>query len=573
MCKWRLQDIYSFCIRPFAHSHICTFAHLHIIILMFCDIPQVNQLTSLLIAHGIRDVVVCPGSRNATIVHNLHEAGEENFTLHPVTDERSAAFVALGIALATQEPTAVCVTSGSALLGCIPAVAEAYYRHIPLLVISADRPQAWIGQMDGQTLPQNGALQPYCPTAQINPAKDEEDHWKNNYLINAALLSLRDNGGQPAHINVSIAEPMFSFTSESLPKERIIEKVCRKSPTPLPEDLLRAVAEARLPVLLLGQYEAGDIRSEVKALTENGQMLVLPEVISDVPGNHRLHAFDALDGTEEELLPDLVVQGGGNFVHKRFKSLLRKGNCQVVRIGEDYELCDTFCHLSTWVDAPLQPALAQLAARLPHHNATVKHAAKRLDALWEMEQKLMDRETLAPFTILTALQHELEALYEVPYTLHLANSSSVRAAGLVFDSGTWPIFCNRGTNGIEGSLSTAVGYALKMWGLSIVVIGDLSFFYDVNALWNTRLPSNLRILLLNDGHGAIFDRLPGLSASPAAAEFVSAGGQGYRAYGIAETFHLDYHSAESLDDLRKALPDWLSAHDDGNAQLLEVVLK
>ncbi len=539
---------------------------------MFCDIPQVNQLTSLLIAHGIRDVVVCPGSRNATIVHNLHEAGEEHFTLHPVTDERSAAFVALGIALATQEPTAVCVTSGSALLGCIPAVAEAYYRHIPLLVVSADRPQAWIGQMDGQTLPQNGALRPYCLTAQINPAKDEEGLWENNRLINAALLSLHDKGGRPAHINVSIAEPMFSFSTESLPNERKIEKVCRKPQTPLPEELLNDVAEARLPVLLLGQYEAGDIRSEVRMLAEHGQMLVLPEVISDVPGNHRLHTFDAFGDAKEELMPDLVVQGGGNFVHKRFKSLLRKGNCRVVRIGEDYELCDTFCHLTSWVDAPLQPVLAQLAARLPHHNAAVEHAAKRLDALWEKEQETMDRETLAPYTVLTALRHELQQIDDVPYTLHLANSSSVRAAGMVFASGTWPIFCNRGTNGIEGSLSTAVGYALKMWGLSIVVIGDLSFFYDVNALWNTHLPSNLRILLLNDGHGAIFDHLPGLSASPAAGEFVAAGGQQYRAYGIADAFHLDYHYAASLDELRTMLPDWLSAHEEGNAQLLEVVL-
>lgn len=129
---------------------------------MYCNTHQVNQLTSLLKAHHIEHVVVCPGSRNATIVHNLHTAGSECFKLHPVTDERSAAFVALGMTLATQQAVAVCVTSGSALLGCIPAVAEAYYRHLPLLVISADRPQYIIGQLDGQTLPQ---MVPWFPTA------------------------------------------------------------------------------------------------------------------------------------------------------------------------------------------------------------------------------------------------------------------------------------------------------------------------------------------------------------------------------------------------------------------------
>ena len=109
---------------------------------MYCHSPQVNQLTALLVAHGVERAVVCPGSRNGVVVHNLHALQSEGrMQLTAVTDERSAAFVALGMTLATQQAVAVCVTSGSALLACLPAVAEAYYRHLPLLVISADRPQ------------------------------------------------------------------------------------------------------------------------------------------------------------------------------------------------------------------------------------------------------------------------------------------------------------------------------------------------------------------------------------------------------------------------------------------------
>ncbi len=543
---------------------------------MYCDTPQVNQLTSLLIAHDISDIVVCPGSRNATIVHNLHRVGERRFTLHPVTDERSAAFVALGMALVTSTPTAVCVTSGSALLGCIPAVAEAYYRHIPLLVISADRPEAWIGQMDGQTLPQNGALLPYCPTWQIGPVKDEEDSWMNNRRINAALLSLSDKGGRPAHINVSIAEPMFSFTTPRLHIERAIKKRTVYSETPLPKEVIRTIAEARLPVLLIGQDDSGIASYHAERLANNGQMLVLPELIANVAGNHRLHAFDSLDGWEEELMPDVVVQCGGNFVHKRFKSVLRQSNCKVIRIGEDDELCDTFCHLSTWMECSLLYALPQLANNLPRHNAAVERAAQLLDALWEAEKKETTDNALTAVTALDALSRELKKCDSegTLYTLHLANSTSVRAADLVFDSGKFPVHCNRGTNGIEGSLSTAVGFAMKLPCLNILVIGDLSFFYDVNALWNTQLPPNLRILLLNDGHGAIFDHLPGLSDSPASYRYVSAGGQEYRAKGIAEAFHLDYHHASSLSGLKKVLPKWLLADDTEycKPQLLEVTL-
>ena len=142
---------------------------------MYCNKANANQLTALLIAHGIRDIVVCPGSRNGVLAHNFHAAPLLN--AHPVTDERSAGFVALGLALATGKPAAVCVTSGSALLATLPAVSEAYYRHIPLIVISADRPPQWIGQMDGQTLPQQHALQPYADTYNIIEPQNETERW------------------------------------------------------------------------------------------------------------------------------------------------------------------------------------------------------------------------------------------------------------------------------------------------------------------------------------------------------------------------------------------------------------
>lgn len=543
---------------------------------MYCDTPQVNQLTSLLLAHGIHDVVVCPGSRNATIVHDLHEAGREAFCLHPVTDERSAAFVALGITLATMRPAAVCVTSGSALLNCLPAVAEAYYRHLPLLVVSADRPQAWIGQLDGQTLPQVGALMPYCATHAVGPIRCDDDRWRNNRTLNAALLSLADCGGRPAHINVAIEEPMFSFTTPSLPDERKVVMVEVTVKQPMPKEVVTMIAEARLPALVVGQYERGDIRSAVEALASDGQMLVLPEIISDVAGNCLMEAFDAFAGTPEAPCPDVVVQVGGNFVHKHFKAALRKGCCKVVRVGEDYELTDTFCHLHTTIDAPAADALEQLAAALPRHNTRVEETMMRLENIWAKLQEKLDEEHSSSddtFTMREALQtlrHTLEST-SASYALHLGNSSAVRAAGQVFASGQQPIFCNRGTNGIEGSLSSAVGYALKMWGLSIAVVGDLSFFYDANALWNTRLPANLRILLLNNGHGGIFDHLPGLAASPARDEFIAAGGQQFTAEGIAQSYHIGYFRCTHQADLVQTMEQWLADAD--RAVILEIAVR
>ena len=538
---------------------------------MYCDTPQVNQLTALLEAHHIRHIVVCPGSRNATIVHNLNERGNDCFTLHPVTDERSAAFVAIGLILATQECTAVCVTSGSALINCLPAVAEAYYRHLPLLIISADRPQNWINQLDGQTLPQSGALLPYCPTYTLRSDVSSENEWFNNRSINEAILSLYREGGCPAHINVPIAEPMFSFTTKQLPNERKINFYESTSEAPIPPHVIDIIAQAQLPALVIGQYERGDIRHEAEQIDHDNQLLVLPEVIADVKGSFRMNAFDALQ-SDEAIVPDVIIQIGGNFVHKRFKALLRSANCKVIRIGTTSFIADTFCHLDTHIVASPSKALAQLSVVLPRNRQSITQAKDLLDHKWNAQKNLLNAHSKEHFDFHRVLCMLKQALIEdkQPYTLHLGNSTAVRTAGQVFEGGEAPIFCNRGTNGIEGSLSTAVGYAIGMWGLSISIIGDLSFFYDGNALWNTQLPNNLRILLLNNHHGAIFDHLPGLAQSPARDAFIAAGHQSFTAKGIAEAYHLNYFKATDADSLSSLLSDWLKPS--SNAQLLEVEL-
>lgn len=533
---------------------------------MYADFPQTNQLTALLQAHGIADVVACPGSRNAPLLHDFEQAG---LCLHAVTDERSAAFVALGIGLATEKATAVCVTSGSALLATLPAVAEAYYRHRPLLVISADRPAQWTGQYDGQTLPQRGALKPYAPTFDLFEPHTPELHWANNRLINAALLALHEAGGGPAHLNVPLSEPLFGFNTEVLPPERVVSRITPAVHSPLPEELVQQIAEARLPALVVGQYDEGDLRAVAEALDRQEQLLVLPEILADISGSLRMEVFDNLPDDRPELMPDLVLHAGGNFVHKRFKQRLRRSGCKVIRLSLDRELTDTFCHLDTEVTCAPLPALQQLAAGLPSHHDGVKRARVFYEqACLRYRQPVPSTESgmMQAFGALRTVLHETSA----GYTLHLGNSSTVRVASRILESGDFPIFANRGTNGIEGSLSTAVGYALKMWGPSIVVLGDLSFFYDANALWNTHLPPNLRILLLNNHGGGIFHQLPGLEASPAMGEFISAGGQPYTAEGLARTFGLGYHCVASVEDLVPAMRQWLQT--EGRAQLLEVAL-
>ena len=226
---------------------------------MYSNKENINLLTSLLVAKGITDAVVCPGSRNAPIVHNLNEA--EQITCHPVTDERSAGFYAVGLAQATWRPVVVCVTSGSALLNVAPAVAEAFYQHVPLIVVSADRPQQWIGQLDGQTLPQQGAFGPMVRrSVQLPEPHDEEERWLCARLINEALHLATCKGCAPVHINVPVTEPLFLFDEEKLPETTPFK--AHTLPTTFNVDTFKTFAQAKRPMVVLGQLPDGAVATD-----------------------------------------------------------------------------------------------------------------------------------------------------------------------------------------------------------------------------------------------------------------------------------------------------------------------
>lgn len=521
----------------------------------FCDKGNVNALTSLLLSHGVRTVVVCPGSRNAVLAHNFYQLSSENdgergdFSIYPATDERSAAFVALGTVLATGEPAAVCVTSGSALLAAIPAAAEAHYRRLPLLIISADRPPSAINQLDGQTIPQVGALRPYTDTYNVPEIRDGEEAWWANRLINEALTKLKADSC-PIHINLPISEPLFSFTTEQLPEERVVREVRATADRPLPGELVEEIAAARLPMLLVGHKDRP--WPAVQELERSGSVLVLPEIVANEEGCLR-NAI--LENSDSPLMPDLLIHVGGNMVNKRFKLALRRNEgLKVVRISsETGGMPDTFHHLRYLVRCDEEKALTQLSRQLPAKDA-VERVRERIDRAAEALKGFVPQR-FSDIGIMQLFARKLED--KRISSLHLANSSPVRNAAYFLNGGRFPIFCNRGVNGIEGSLSVAVGCSLVSEGVVVCAIGDLSFFYDQNALWETKLRGNLRILLFNNGGGQIFRQLPGLGASAARDEYVSAR-HGLTAEGVAGTFGLDYASARSYAEFESGLETLLS---------------
>lgn len=524
--------------------------------------PVISELVSLLQAHGVRDVVLCPGSRNAPLVYALshHLAG---VTCHSIIDERSAGFYALGLALATHRAVVVCCTSGTAVANLHPAVAEAYYQGVPLVVLSADRPERWIGQWAGQTLPQPGLFGSLVRKAVHLPEPHtEEERWYCNRLINEALLAALAPLPGPVQINVPISDPGVSLLPPTpvthAPKQpigmqpgRCIQQLypCRIDAQTI-EPLQHRLATFERKMILVGQesWSAATSTGETFPQSLREQFLCIGESLSNSPVS--ICSLDALlaslsEGDRRALQPDLLITLGGHIVSNKMKQYLRSyPPRETWHLSPDPTVVDLFCSLTEQIIAPVEPFLEALAQGLEGHASSpyARHWRERIDRLPSPTPR---------YSSLAVVGSLLSHLPEEPCVLHLANSSSVRYAELFRKPRRLLTLCNRGTSGIEGSLSTALGFARqRAEERHFIVIGDLSFFYDLNALGLPVVGSNVRVLLLNNQRGSIFQSLPTLEMDRLSQRYITAEHQ-LRAQGWAESCGWEYlsvHEASKLEE-------------------------
>ena len=562
---------------------------------MYSNKENINILTALLVAHGIRHAVVCPGSRNAPIVHNLNVCPD--ITVYPVTDERSAGFYALGMAQALGTPVVVCVTSGTALLNLSPAVAEAKHQHQSIIVISADRPPQWIGQLDGQTMPQPDALGHFVSMAVTLPEcnGDSNQQWYCNRLVNEALLATTGKQRTPVHINVPISEPLFDYSVSELPQERVIRRVeVPVNYDALPTDFVETFAHACRPMIVIGQMSPYDYADgECDSLFKH--VVVLHEALAPLQGachfDEVLCALQKADTAGSKTLqlppPDVVLHVGDAIISKRLKHYLRQAkDVHVWRLTPSTEIEDTFQHLEGVVVGQPLAVLSALSRCVDHR---ISDAAKSYRQQW---QQMLDHcashaaDYHPRYSQMAAVREFESQLPGASCSVHYANSSVLRLANIYAAHHVW---CNRGVNGIEGSLSTAAGFsvvsplspiskhpipelsssALRPSPLTFIVIGDLSFFYDQNALWNTNLSDNLRVLLLNNGKGGIFNMLPGLKHDEEQDRLVAAS-HSATAEGICQQNNMVYRQACDMGTMQAGIT-WLVTAESDRPMLLEVL--
>ena len=545
---------------------------------MYSNKENVNILTSLLLEYGVSDAVVCPGSRNAPIVHNLSVC--EAIRCRPVTDERSAAFYALGLAIATRRPTVVCVTSGSALLNVMPAVAEAAYQHVPLVVISADRPLQWIDQLDGQTIPQSDALGRFVRKAvQLPEPHNDEERWLCRRLVNEAMHLATCRQGAPVHINVPISEPLFEFNIEQLPQLSRFNYIKRAVTKDASMDMPDAFHKAKRPMIVIGQLAHGTVSHEtIRSLSE--KYVVMSEPLSN-PSYMTIHFDEAIryivsdnssinddEDDKTAYYPDYVIYVGDTLVSKPARRFLRNAKAPSCLITPDAaDIHDPLMTLTDIVECDTDSINALLASLC---DAPDTDERCRFHDRWQsfLDAYAAHADAYAPeYSQMATVKYFEEQLadLDIDICVHYANSSAVRLACIYAQHYVW---CNRGVNGIEGSLSTAAGFSLATHDMTVCVIGDLSFFYDQNALWNSNLRGNLRIILLNNRGGGIFRQLPGLSDSPAADDLVMASHEN-TAQGICTQNDIGYLSAKSMDEMQIGIVTLLTRESE-RPMLLEV---
>lgn len=537
---------------------------------MYSNKKNVQLLVAALEAYKIKHIVLSPGSRNAPLIHTL--ANHLFFNCRSVVDERSAAYVALGIIQKEREPVVVCCTSGTALLNYAPAIAEAYYQQLPLIVISADRSPAWIGQMDGQTIPQSSLFHAITKkSVQLPEISTEEERWYCLRLIHEALLASGERGKGPVHINIPISEPLFDFSVTELPVVQPIQLLTARQANQ--QAYIERWHKSKKRMLVIGQLEQNNpIKHLIEILVKRFDFVVLAEHLSNIPDELLISNFDeVLHVLKEEnsinYIPDLLISFGGHIVSKRLKHFLRKNKIESHwHIAEDGNLVDLFQSLTDLLQiAPIELLEALVHSSLPHEHE------KPYRQLWNKQSiQIKEPEPGMEFSDLDVVKCFLEHLPS-DSALHLGNSSTVRHVQLFGIDSSIQVFCNRGTNGIDGAISTAVGYAGQSEQLTFLIVGDLSFFYDLNALCYNNMPCNLRVLLLNNGGGAIFSHLPVPNKTESFYRYVAAEHNEKAGKWISKE-DICYMSASSTEELNENIIKFVSK-DSEKPMVLEVFTK
>jgi len=526
--------------------------------------PLAQSIIRLCISHDIQYIVISPGSRNAPLTIGF--TNHDFFECYSIVDERSAGFFALGMSQQLNKPVALVCTSGSALVNYYPSITEAFYSRIPLVVISADRPEHLINIGDGQTIKQPHVFGSHI----LYEANLKEAIKTNDSRIEKALLVAKSESG-PVHINVPFSEPLYE-TIDGLKYDPIRTKPqATKGSFSLSKTTIKTWHSSKRKMILVGVNTPNNVRdSYLKLIAEDPSVIVLTETTSNLHHPNFFGSIDQLitplDAADFEVLqPDLLLTFGGMIVSKKIKTFLRTNPPKIHWHVDEVLANDTFFCLTKHFKCSVNTFFEQLNGSadlflVSTYFETWNHVKMR---------RLQKHKTYLksiPFSDFKAFD---QILKQIPnnYMLQSGNSSTIRYLQLFELNPTLTVFCNRGTSGIDGSTSTAIGAARISNQPTVFITGDLSFFYDNNALWNNYIPSNFRIIIVNNRGGGIFRILPGNKNTDDFSTFVETN-HTLTAKPLSNLYDFEYASASTIEELDLALESFYT--NSPRPKLLEV---
>lgn len=528
----------------------------------------VHALVTAAAYFGVQDVVLCPGSRNAPLILSFHRSGL--FRCHSIADERVAGFYALGMALATRKPVAVVCTSGSAAVNFGPGLVEAYYLKAPVVAITADRPSDRVDQGDGQTIRQEGLFANYIRGSYsviAEPVTANEAGMNRRKISEVFNRILAGNPG-PVHFNVPMNEPLYrteTYPPESVPAFYSRARLTAKTDAELAGRCAAEVSATEKVMVLIGQTAHDpELDREVAAWAAMPNVVVFTETTANIYADAAVTTIDRIimsagsSEVTEMLMPDLLITAGGMIVSKKIKALIREKHPRIHwHISPHDKGLDTFQSLTGEIPANPAEFLGAVRSRLSESGPSGYAASMK--AFKDAAQEAHDCYTSAmPWSDFAAFRILLSHI--APGTaFHMANSSAVRYVQLFGTVRGIFYHANRGTSGIDGSTSTAAGWACAHPDRdTVLVTGDTAFIYDSNALWNRALPQNLKIIVINNGGGGIFRIIDGPAETEELEPFFEAEHPASVA-GLADAFGVKYFAAGDARSAEEKLTAFFSA--------------
>ncbi len=538
---------------------------------MYSSLKNVQVLVALLKKYDIKHIVISAGTRHTPLVYSVEH--DPFFKTYSVVDERSASFFALGMIEELREPVAVCCTSGTAAANYVSAANEAFYQQLPLLLLTADRNHYYMFQQEEQMIPQEGLYSSVCKKVVTLPhVRDEKDFWYCSRICNEALMELRHGEDGPVHINFivendyPILQGIVRFKEDTLPDVRKIERLTLEDSEDVWKQKANILKNAKI-LIVYGQHSPLD-EDEIKVIETFAQKyncVFSVDLLSNLHTSYTMPTYimsRTLSKNEmKELCPDILITMNANSVTE-IKNRMAQFTMQFEHwhVSAKGEVSDPFKCLPDVVECSPQTFFSKFAAlaegTLEHHTYY-----EMWKAFYEQigENGSVNNELMS-YSSMYATQQYLKNIPEGAL-LHIANSNSIRLANYFDVNKSVVIYGNRGAHGIDGSMSAFIGQAHVSQKLSFLLIGDLSFFYDMNALWNQYVGNNIRILVCNNSGGAIFHTYPNTVNVPTLDDHIAAAHQtSVKEWAVSRGF--SYLTADDKDSLDEALPKLLKTQSD-----------